>query len=795
MLLRCLLSALEAIVGTPGGLGKPPLQLAALSRPRSGLGSLTVREPRLISAVAGSWLLMAPVLLGACFEGTPLSLPAVEGAQSLVLVAHTEPEPTVHIGDLDPGVLALPEAPVTLMHYAFDLDSLGLGPMGPLTGAATELQSLPPPLEAFKMRRGDSIEWSVLAPEDAPHASILVPRPDLFACIDDRGGCISVDAPWRCQVACPQVRPEAPTLPNMPCPPGWHAVTPERAPALQVCEPALEDLHACADGQYQAGPGLSCAPLAPCPSGPWPPAPQGAGPLLYVAVDALAGGDGSIDRPFATLGQAIQAAPARAAILLSAGTHAGGADFSRKTLHIQGLCPQLTEIAGGAESALVATNASLTLGALSLSSEAPVLVAMGGMLNVEAVAIRGQGPLLFAQGVQLSAQGLRTRGRSGGGLLIGEQSQVKLQDWDHAGPAGLSMHTGRLSVQGATLRGLSEGTAAALDLEDVSTSTFAAIQVEDVPGIGVVVRGNYRSVAVRDATLRRCGSGLYIAAGPESKATEAVPQVKLTRVYGNAHPGKAVTIGSGDVTADFISVHADRNEAISIRQQGPWHSSVAVKHLWALSAGSAVVEVGRIVEDQIVGMDVTAEDWVVISAAQSNSLFTVAVRDEASLTLKRAWIRGDRGAAIEAFCGDLDLEDLTVINGLDRGLTGQAPSVFRVRRAHFSGRTDVALEATTFTARCPGSAPADVSNVHLQGCTDCVLAVNVRSGARLRLTAALIDGYLTAGKAGGTGTLEVTSSQVTDGRLGFDLVDRAQVDGVVRGVRFDVGQSVTVSAP
>ncbi len=753
-----------------------------------------VRGPMPIGVWVGSWLLALPGGLMACLDAAPLGLPAPGQAQSLVFVAATEPEPTVHITGLNPGVLALPQVPVTLMHYGFDLDSLGLGPLGPLSGVASELQSLPPPLQAFEMRREGSIEWSLLAPEQAPHASILVPRPDASACIDDRGGCISLDAPWRCLKTCAEVRPDAPALPDMPCPPGWSAMTPSGALGVQVCEPTLQDLHRCAAGEYQAGPGQPCVPLGPCAPGPWPVAPQGAAALRYVAAGAGAGGDGSIDRPFGTLAQAVQEAPERATILLSAGTHAGGADFSNKTLRIQGLCADLTEIAGGAESALLSTDAALTLSGLSLSSHAPALVVMGGAVTLEGVALSGQGPLLFAQAAQLNAQRLRTTSGSGGGLLIGEQSQVQLQGWDHAGPQGLSMHTGQLLVQEATLRGQSGASEAEMTLQDVSTSTLTDIQLEDVPGMALAVLGAYRSVVVRDVSLRRCGTGLHFAAEPGATGAEPAPQVKLTRIFGKTHLGNALAVVGADVTADFISIHANGNDAISLRQQGPGRLSAAINHLWASSAGSAVVDIGRTAETQFTGLDVTGEDWVVTSVADAESLFSVLVRDEASVTLKRAWVRGARGAAIEAFCGNLDLEDLTVINGLDRGLTGQAPKLLRVNRAAFSGPTDAALESTTFTARCGGRAPAEVSNTHLEGCMDCALAISVRSGGHLRFNLGLIDGYLTAGLVSGNGLLEVDSSQVSGGRLGFDLNDRTQADGVVRGVRFDVGQSVAVPA-
>jgi len=777
------------------GRGKPLAGVYTLCPSWSELGWLMVRGPLPMGVLVRLWGLAVAGGLMACIDGAPLGLPAPGQAQSLVFVAETEPESTVHITTLNPGVLALPQVPVTLMHYGFDLDSLGLGPLGPLSGAASELQSLPPPLRAFEMRRESSIQWSVLDVEQAPHASILVPRPDASACIDERGGCIALDAPWRCLQTCPEVRPEAPALPDMPCPPGWSALSPAGALGVQVCEPPLEDLHQCTAGEYQAGPGQACAPLAPCAAGPWPIAPEGAGALRYVAAGAMAGGDGSIDRPFGSLAQAVQEAPERATILLSAGTHAGGADFSNKTLRIQGLCADHTEIAGGAESALLATDASLTLSALRLSSQAPALVAMRGAVTLEGVSLSGQGPLLFAQAVRLNAQGLRTTSGSGGGLLIGEGSQVQLQGWDHAGPEGLSMHTGQLFVQGATLRGQSDAPGAEMTLEDVSTSTLTNIQVEDVPGMALAVLGAYRSVVVRDVSLRRCGTGLQITAEPVASAAEPAPQVKLTRIYGKTHPGKAIAVNGADVSADFISVHANRNDAISIRQQGPGRSSATINHLWASSAGTAVVEIGRTAETEIRGMDVTGEDWVVTSVADAESLFTILVRDEASVRLKRAWVRGARGAAIEAFCGNLDLEDLTVINGLDRGLTGQAPKNFRVHRAAFSGATDAALEATTFTARCAGSAPAEISNVYLQGCTDCALAMSARSGGHLRFSAGLIDGYMTAGLVSGNGVLEVNSSQVSNGRLGFDLNDRTQADGVVRGVRFDVGQSFRVAAP
>jgi len=113
----------------------------------------------------------------------------------------------------------------------------------------------------------------------------------------DPDACIPVGVPWA-------------------CPPGF--VVDEDVPVpvgeLATCKPDPAD----------------------CGAGPWPPAPPGA-PAHHVLASAPMGGDGSAGKPFRNLVEALAAAKAGDAILLAAGTYAGGVSIDRP-LAIIGRC-------------------------------------------------------------------------------------------------------------------------------------------------------------------------------------------------------------------------------------------------------------------------------------------------------------------------------------------------------------------------------------------------------------------------------------------------------------------------
>jgi hypothetical protein len=113
-----------------------------------------------------------------------------------------------------------------------------------------------------------------------------------------------------------------PVLPSEPCPPGLMAV-----PGDEACRPVME-----------------------CPAGPWPDVPTDASTQYVLAsADAMAG-DGSIDQPWTTINEAIDAAPSGGTVLVGAGLYPETVFVFDKRIALWGVCPDLVTVEGqGAE--------------------------------------------------------------------------------------------------------------------------------------------------------------------------------------------------------------------------------------------------------------------------------------------------------------------------------------------------------------------------------------------------------------------------------------------------------------
>lgn len=123
-----------------------------------------------------------------------------------------------------------------------------------------------------------------------------------------------------------------PQPPEPPACPGWAA------PIGGGCQPRI--LPACPSGTARFSRDGPCRPLAvDCPAGPWPQLPAQA---AHVLAGGAAGGDGTVDRPFASIAEAISAGAT--VIGLSAGNHSF-ADIPAGVTVI-GLCPRSTELEG-----------------------------------------------------------------------------------------------------------------------------------------------------------------------------------------------------------------------------------------------------------------------------------------------------------------------------------------------------------------------------------------------------------------------------------------------------------------
>ena len=136
--------------------------------------------------------------------------------------------------------------------------------------------------------------------------------------------------------------PAPPAGPDLtPCPAGWQTT---RDREITVCEPwPASGRVACVGATTHYTGGAGCEPVgAVCPPGAW--ADNLGAPVLYVDDDATPGGDGSMRRPFDTLGAALAAAGRGTTIALARGRYTETVTVTA-TVTIAGACAAETVIA------------------------------------------------------------------------------------------------------------------------------------------------------------------------------------------------------------------------------------------------------------------------------------------------------------------------------------------------------------------------------------------------------------------------------------------------------------------
>lgn len=130
-------------------------------------------------------------------------------------------------------------------------------------------------------------------------------------------------------------------IPEADCGEGF-APTGERG-----CEPILPD-EPCASGLMALPGDLECAEIAACGASPWGNIPLE--PTTQYVDGSYLGGDsdGTASKPWLTITEAVQAAPAGGQIAVAAGSYGEDVVLEDKAVRLWGRCPQLVEVVGSA---------------------------------------------------------------------------------------------------------------------------------------------------------------------------------------------------------------------------------------------------------------------------------------------------------------------------------------------------------------------------------------------------------------------------------------------------------------
>ena len=149
-----------------------------------------------------------------------------------------------------------------------------------------------------------------------------------------------------------------------------------------TCEPILPDTPC--TGALMAVPGdAACRPIMDCGSGTWGNIPID-GSTVFVDQSFAGTSDGSMDSPFTTIGDGLEAAPAGALVAVAAGSYVEDVVIPFQPARIWGVCPELVEVVGtGGQDATVS-----------------LLHQVASGTEIHGLTIRGPGLGILASGAQ-----------------------------------------------------------------------------------------------------------------------------------------------------------------------------------------------------------------------------------------------------------------------------------------------------------------------------------------------------------------------------------------------------------
>jgi hypothetical protein len=359
------------------------------------------------------------------------------------------------------------EQPLYALGYLRPLEELQLSP-GPLpiTELTAEGRPLPRPEVVVQAVLEGGGGWGSADPEAL--RGLAVPNFDPVRCLQiDR----CVDAEPSC-IPCPlRTPPQAPALPELPCPSGWVSEVGPRG--ITLCHPNEPAALPCGSAELQLVGRPSCESLAACAPGDWPER-RSRLPPLYVRALA-AGGDGSSARPFGTIGEAWASTDQPREVLLADGVYAEPVSLDRPGWILNGHCPSQVVLQNDAGPSVVATSSATVIG-VSLEGAEPLRIEVNAQVRLEGVRIgAGAGDGVVVRG-QLTARRLLIEGRETDGLLVEPGGSVNLEESNLRNSGG-----SQVSCRGGAVRGVDLRLAAQEEgpsCETYGLSAFSGCQVE-----------------------------------------------------------------------------------------------------------------------------------------------------------------------------------------------------------------------------------------------------------------------------------------------------------------------------
>ena len=343
-----------------------------------------------------------------------------------------------------------------------------------------------------------------------------------------------------------------------PCSQGWF-----ESDDGHYCEPAYDE---CGEGELPIlGGGCSrvLSTAEDCPEGPFPPLQEEWVEVFYVLAASDCEADcGSAQAPFSSIGEALEGAPAGAAVLVGSGVYEGGLEIDQPVV-LAGLCAALVTVTGALEIADESES--------KLSTAGIVLHDVAGA-SMSGISVQSSGAGVVVLGGKAALSEMEIADSTGVGLYAGQGAELTVADsWIHGGlPDEIpgSDGFGIWAVDGAQLElsgTLVEGAAAAgiyvkyvdsyLMIQD-STVRGTQYNANGFGGNGLRLSGPVVD-AVRVVFEKNRSHALSISSGAELSMADSV--VRWTQSDVDGENGFGASIGyAASASIDHCLFHGNR---------------------------------------------------------------------------------------------------------------------------------------------------------------------------------------------------------------------------------------------
>lgn len=452
--------------------------------------------------------------------------------------------------------------------------------------------------------------------------------------------------------------PRAPALPMLGCPAGW---VPSVDEGVTTCDPWADDATDCPRAEARFPGDAECAPIgAACPAGSFPDdVPAGARFVLPGATD----GDGSRERPFGRIADALAGAGAGTTIVLARGTYDETVRLG-SGVTLRGACPS--------ETILAPSGATTTAATIDVIGAKVVIRDLGvGPSALPGIYVSGPARSALVQGVEIRETAY--------GIFANAGARVTVERSVIAGTNGYR--------RGSPFVGNG------LDVEEAASLTARRVIV-DGSETGLFVGGALSVAVVEDSVLRRTvtarldGVGAGVIGGGHAE---------LTRVVSEGNQGESLVVsGAGSsLRVDTVVVRDTRsgiapglgveiNDGASLEGRalvvdGSFYTAIVADNGASATLEDLVLRDGLTTPAGMAGLGCLAEDGGSIRATRialfRNQYAGGVSANGGSLDFTDAWVIGNRprpdgvgGYGLVVFDGELRLDGAIVRANVTGGI-------------------------------------------------------------------------------------------------------------------------------